>query len=62
MPGRMFNSMEKQKMTNEQKTLLKDAVKIIRQAQKKITDINNPLYGQMDECIYTILDLIDDEQ
>ena len=48
-------------MTNEQKTLLEDAVKIIRQAQEKIEDINNPLYGQLDECIYTILDLVDEQ-
>ena len=44
-------------MTKKQKDLLKQAAQLVRKVQEEVTDINDPLYGQLDECFYTLLDL-----
>lgn len=48
-------------MTPEQKETLKQAAKLVRQAQEKVLDINDPIYGRLDEVYYTLLDLTEDE-
>ena len=49
------------KMTTEQKELLKRAAQLVRKAQEEVTDMNDPLYGQLDECFYILLDLTEEQ-
>ncbi len=49
------------KMKMEQRELLKRAAQLVRKAQEEVTDMNDPLYGQLDECFYILLDLTEEQ-
>jgi hypothetical protein len=49
------------KLLPDQNHSLQEVVYLVRKIQEGVDDINNPLYGQLDEVVYTLLDILEGE-
>lgn len=46
-------------MTKCEKEILTHACTILRKRQELVEDMNDPLYGMIDEAVYLMMDFID---